>query len=164
MHEASIVLAATPQRPQVRVALSRWTSADGANWVTTGPPIAAGRSYAFDGQLGYLMTAPPNQSAGVKLDECFSARSGNGFLTEAGRCEAEGTERRRVAGFAFRSEQPGTIAIYSCLSRDYARFTSSSGRLRSRKAHATACWDLCSAEAAALRLTDQSWLSSSLPM
>ena len=37
---------------------------------------------------------------------------------------AEGAERRRVAGYVFRSEQPGTIAIYSCLSRDYARFTS----------------------------------------
>lgn len=125
MHEASIVLAATPQRPQVRVALSRWTSSASGRWVTTGPPIAAGRSYAFDGPLGYVMTAPPDQSAGVKLDECFAARSGSGFLTEAGRCEAEGAERRRVAGFAFRSEQPGTIAIYSCLSRDYAQFTSS---------------------------------------
>ena len=115
----------TPQRPQVRVALSRWTNADGGKWVTTGPPIAAGRSYAFDGQLGYLMTAASNQTASIKLDECFSARSGNGFLAEAGRCVAEGTERRRVAGYAFRSEQPRTIAIYSCLSRDYARFTSS---------------------------------------
>ncbi len=125
MHEASIALAPTPQRPQVRVALSRWTSANGADWVTTGPAIAAGRAYTFNGQLGYVTTAPSNQTASIKLDECFSARSGTGFLTEAGRCVAEGAERRRVAGFAFRSEQPGTIAIYSCLSRDYARFTSS---------------------------------------
>jgi hypothetical protein len=124
MHEASIALAPTPQHPQVRVALSRWTSSDGGKWVTTGPPIAAGRSYAFDRQLGYVMTSPPDQSAGVKLDECFSARSGSGFLSEAGRCVAEGAERRRVAGFAFRFEQPGTIAIYSCLSRGYARYTS----------------------------------------
>jgi hypothetical protein len=124
IHEASIALGAAPQRPQVRLALSRWTSADGSKWVTTGPPIAAGRSYAFGGQLGYVMTAPSNQSASVKLDECFSARSGNGFLSDAGRCVAEGAERRRVAGFAFRSQQPGTIAIYSCLSRDYERFTS----------------------------------------
>jgi hypothetical protein len=124
IHEASIALGAAPQRPQVRLALSRWTSADGSKWVTTGPPIAAGRSYAFGGQLGYVMTAPSNQSASVKLDECFSARSGNGFLSDAGRCVVEGAERRRVAGFAFRSQQPGTIAIYSCLSRDYERFTS----------------------------------------
>ncbi len=124
MHEASIALAPTPQRPQVRVALSRWTSSDGGKWVTTGPPIAAGRSYVFDTQLGFVMTAPSNQTATIKLDECFSARSGSGFLAEAGRCQTEGAERRRVAGYVFRSEQPGTMAIYSCLSRDYARFTS----------------------------------------
>ena len=125
MHEASIALAPTPQRPQVRIALSRWTSSNGGKWVTTGPPISAGYSYAFDGRLGYVMTAPSNQIATIKLDECFSARSGTGFLSEAGRCVAEGAERRRVAGYAFRSGQQGTIAIYSCLSRDYARFTSS---------------------------------------
>jgi hypothetical protein len=124
MHEASIALAPTPQRPQVRVALSRWTSSDGGKWITTGPPIAAGRSYVFDARLGFVMTAPSNQTATIKLDECFSARSGTGFLAEAGRCQTEGTERRRVAGYVFRSEQPGTMAIYSCLSRDYARFTS----------------------------------------
>ncbi len=124
MHEASLAIASTPQRPQVRVALSRWTSADGGKWVTTGPPIATGRSYTFGGQLGYVMTAPSDQTASIKLDECFLPRSGSGFLAEAGRCVAEGSERRRVAGFVFRSEQPGTIAIYSCLSRDYARFTS----------------------------------------
>jgi hypothetical protein len=124
MHDASIAIAPTPQRPQVRTALSRWTSSDGGAWVTTGPPIAAGRSYAFDRQLGYVMTAPPNQTSSVRMDECFAARSGNGFLSEAGRCVAEGAERRRVAGYVFRSEQPGTIAIYSCLSGDYARFTS----------------------------------------
>ena len=124
MHEASIAIAPMPQRPQVRAALSRWTSPDGGTWVTTGPPIAAGHSYAFDRQLGYVMTAPPNQTSGVRLDECFSARSGGGFLSEAGRCVAEGAERRRVAGYVFSFEQPGTIAIFSCLSRDYARFTS----------------------------------------
>ena len=92
-------LGAAPQRPQVRLALSRWTSADGSKWVTSGPPIAAGRSYVFGGQLGYVMTAPSNQSASVKLDECFSVRSGNGFLSDAGRCVAEGAAaaaRRRL--------------------------------------------------------------------
>ena len=125
MHEAWIERTPAPQFPQVRTALSRWTSSGGGKWVTTGPPIAAGHSYAYDVRLGDMMTAPPRQIPGVKLDECFSARSGNGFLTDAGRCAAEGSERRRVAGYVFRSEQPGTIAIYSCLSRDYERFTSS---------------------------------------
>jgi hypothetical protein len=124
MHEAWISLAATPQRPQVRTALSRWKDADGGAWVTTGPPIASQRAYAYDATLGYVMTAPPQQKPGAKLDECFSPRSGRGFLAEAGRCAAEGSERRRVAGYVFRHEQPGTVAIYSCLSRDYQRFTS----------------------------------------
>jgi hypothetical protein len=124
MHEAWIKRAPKPQFPQVRTALSRWASPDGVKWVTTGPPIAAGRSYAYDGRLGDIMTAPPRRAPGAKLDECFSTRSGSGFLTEAGRCAAEGTERHRVAGYLFRSEQAGTVAIYSCLSRDYERFTS----------------------------------------
>jgi hypothetical protein len=124
MHEAWIGLAAAPQRPQVRTALSRWKDAEGDAWVTTGPPIDHQRAYAHDATLGYLMTAPPQQYPDVKLDECFSSRSGRGFLAEAGRCAAEGSERRRVAGYIFRYQQPGTVALYSCLSKDYERFTS----------------------------------------
>jgi len=125
VQEAQIALAATPQRPQVRVALSRWKNPSGSTWVTTGPPIAAKQSYAYDTSLGYLMTAPPGHSPGIKLEECFSAGSGRGFLALEDRCNAEGSERRRVAGYAYRYEQAGTTAIYSCLSADYARFTSS---------------------------------------
>ena len=124
MQEAWIELTSIPQNPQVRTALSRWTGAGGATWATTGPPIAAGRSYTHQERLGYLMTAPSAQNPTVKLDECFSPRTGTGFVAEAGRCAAEGMQRRRVAGYAFRYQQPGTLPIYSCLSADYARFTS----------------------------------------
>jgi hypothetical protein len=124
MHEASISLNQTPQRPQVRTALSRWRSADGVKWATTGPPISSGHSYAYDVHLGYVMTAPPKQIPGIKLDECFAARSGGGFLAEAGGCVGQGSERRRAAGYVFGFEQPGTIALYSCMSTDHARFTS----------------------------------------
>jgi hypothetical protein len=124
MHEASISLNSTPQRPQVRTALSQWRSADGGKWATTGPAISSDRSYAYDAHLGYVMTAPPKQIPSVKLDECFSARSGGGFLAEAGDCAGQGNERRRVAGYVFRFEQPGTIALYSCSSTDHARFVS----------------------------------------
>jgi hypothetical protein len=68
------------------------------------------------------MTAAPELPS-VKLDECFSPRWG-GFLTASGGCSGEGSERHRVAGYIFRSEQPGTTAIYSCLSKRYVRFTS----------------------------------------
>ena len=124
VQEAQIALEATSQRPQVRVALSRWSSADGAKWVTTGPPTAPPRAYGFEAQLGYLMTAPPAEVAAVALDECFSQRSGTGYLAPAGDCSTEGSGRRRAAGYAYRSGQPGTVPIYSCLSPDYTRFTS----------------------------------------
>jgi hypothetical protein len=79
-------------------------------------------SFTYDLPLGYVMTAPP-QLPSIKLDECFSPRWG-GFLTEAGGCAAEGSARHRVAGYVFRSDQPGTMPIYSCLSKRYVRFTS----------------------------------------
>jgi hypothetical protein len=124
MHEARIELFATPRHPQVRVALSRWKNDEGLTWATTGPPILAGSSlFKYDAPLGYVMTAPPELAPSVKLDECFSRRWG-GFLSEAGGCAAEGSERRRVAGYVFRSEQAGTIPLYSCLSARYVRFTS----------------------------------------
>jgi hypothetical protein len=122
MHEATIELSSAPRQPQVRVALSRWKNDDGLTWATTGPPILAGMSFTYDLPLGYVMTAPP-QLPSVKLDECFSPRWG-GFLTEAGGCAAEGSARHRVAGYVFRSDQPGTMPIYSCLSKRYVRFTS----------------------------------------
>jgi hypothetical protein len=122
MHEARIELSSVPQHPQVRVALSRWKNEEGLSWATTGPPIFAGASFTYDLSLGYVMTAPPPLPS-VKLDECFSRRWG-GFLAEVGGCAAQGSERRRVAGYVFRSEQQGTMPIYSCLSQRYVRFTS----------------------------------------
>ena len=123
VHEARIELSTAPRHPQVRVALSQWKNDEGLTWATTGPPIFAGMSFTYDRPLGYVMTAPPQLVPSVKLDECFSARWG-GFLTEAGGCAGEGSERRRIAGYVFRSEQPGTTPIYSCLSARYVRFTS----------------------------------------
>jgi hypothetical protein len=122
--EGWIGASALPQDPQVRIALSRWVDVDGGTWTTTGPTIASGHSYSYDADLGYLMTAPPQQSPATKLDECFSALTGIGFLAEAGQCRAEGSERRRPAGYVFRSEQPGTIALYNCRSESYAYFVS----------------------------------------
>ncbi len=124
MQEGWIRAAAVPLFPQVRTALSRWVAADGRTWTTTGPPIESGASYAYDENLGYLMTAPPQQSPGAKLDECFSASSGIGFLAAAGGCVAAGSERRRAAGYVFRSEQPGTIALYGCMSDGNTNFVS----------------------------------------
>ncbi len=95
VHEGSITAAAAPQHPQVRVALSRWRAADDRTWMTTGPPIFSAYSYKYDAGLGYLMTGTPTAAGGVKLDECFSAARGVGFLAEAGGCLAHSSERRR---------------------------------------------------------------------
>jgi len=124
VQEAWIRASALPQNPQVRTALSRWISADGNAWTTTGPPIFSGRSYAYDANLGYLMTAAPQHNPGTKLDECFSTLTGSGFLAEAGHCAAEGSERRRPAGYVFRFEQPDTIVLYNCMSKSSAYFVS----------------------------------------
>jgi hypothetical protein len=124
MQEAWIRASSIPQFPQVRTALSRWVSSDDRTWTTTGPPITSGRLYNYDVNLGYLMTAAPQQTPGTKLDECFSPATGIGFLAEAGHCVAEGSERRRAAGYVFRSEQPGTIALYNCMSNSNAYFVS----------------------------------------
>jgi len=124
VQEARIGLARSPRHPQVRTALTRWKNADGATWATVGPPISSGRSYVYDASLGYLMTAPAAQAPSVELDECFSAQSGVGFLAPAGDCAGEASARRRAAGYAFRSEQPGGAAIYSCKSPDGRRFAS----------------------------------------
>jgi hypothetical protein len=124
MQEAWINLAPAPQRPQVRTALSRWTNSDGGKWTTTGPAISSGHAHAYDIPLGYVMTAPPKEIPSVKLDECFAAGSDSGFLAEAGGCGAEGSERRRAAGYVFRSREPGTIELYTCMSADHRQFVS----------------------------------------
>lgn len=122
--EGRIEASAAAQSPQVRTALSRWTGAEGESWTTSGPTLSPGHSYSFDRGLGYVMTAPPQRSDGVKLDECFSEPSGQGFLAPAGRCAAEGSARRRPGGYVFASQQSGTVALYSCQTRDDARFMS----------------------------------------
>jgi hypothetical protein len=124
VQEASIRASAIPQYPQVRTALSRWISADGESWTTTGPAISSVRTYTYDRNLGYLMTAAPKQSPGIKLDECFSTLTGAGFLAKAGRCAADGSERRRSAGYAFTSALPDTLALYRCVPGNNERFVS----------------------------------------
>jgi hypothetical protein len=124
MQEGWIDAARIPQQPQVRTALSRWKSSDGATWTTTGPPISPDRSYSYDSGLGYLMTAPPKRDPGVQLDECYSASTGNGFLAPAGGCAAQGSARRRPGGYAYRFEQPNTLALYDCQSSNRTTFTS----------------------------------------
>jgi hypothetical protein len=124
MQEGWIGAAAYPQTPQVRTALSRWVDADGRTWTTTGPTLSRSHSYSYDKALGYLMTAPPQPDASVKLDECFSTRTGVGFLADAGHCTSAGSERRRPAGYAFRDQAPGTIALFDCVTAGGEPFVS----------------------------------------
>jgi hypothetical protein len=121
--EGWISAARMPQFPQMRTGLSRWIADDGTTWTTTGPPLAS-RHYAYGATLGYLMTAPPQQSIGVKLDECFSGVTGAGFLAAAGHCADEGSERRRPGGYVFRDKQPGTVALFDCASSTGLHFVS----------------------------------------
>jgi hypothetical protein len=124
VQEGWISASALPQLPQVRTALSRWIDADGRTWTTTGPTIVRGHSYTYDSSLGYLMTAAPQQGAGIKLDECFSDLTGSGFLAVAGHCVDSGGGRRRPGGYAFRDEQPGTVALFDCTSTAGMHFVS----------------------------------------
>jgi hypothetical protein len=124
LQEGFLSAAARPQSPQVRTALSRWIDADGRSWTTTGPTISRAHSYSYDKALGYLMTAPPPLGASVKLDECFSERDGVGFLADAGHCTNAGSERRRPAGYVFREEAPGTVALFDCIAATGEPFVS----------------------------------------
>jgi hypothetical protein len=121
--EGWIRAAPIPQFPQMRTALARWIADDGMTWTTTGPAISS-RHYAYSADLGYLMTAAPQQSAGIKLDECFSDLTGSGFLAAAGHCADNGSERRRPAGYVFGDEQPGTVALFDCASTAGMHFVS----------------------------------------
>jgi len=132
--EGWIAASSAPQFPQVRTALARWVDSNGHTYTTTGPTISSTHTYSYDGSLGYLMTAPPQQNSGVKLDECFSEQTGVGFLAPADHCAAEGSERRRPAGYVFRSEQPGTIALYGCMASGQARFMSNRSDCENRGA------------------------------
>jgi hypothetical protein len=124
MQEGWISASAQPQSPQIRTALSRWVDADGRTWTTTAPTITRGRSFSYDKALGYLMTAPPQLGASNKLDECFSARAGVGFLADAGHCASAGSERRRPAGYVFRDQAPGTIPLFDCVAPGGETFVS----------------------------------------
>jgi hypothetical protein len=135
VQEGRIHAAPTPRHPQVRTALTRWIAADGTTWATTGPAVDPAHSYRYDVNLGYLMTVAPTGVAGVKLDECFSAPSGNGFLATSGDCASRGSERHRAAGYAFRFEQPGTIGLHSCLSQNGERFVSTSPTCENAGSH-----------------------------
>ncbi len=124
MQEGRIDRARAPRNPQVQTALARWVAPGGPTWTTTGPAISSARSYAYGIGLGYVMTAAPSGVASVELDECFSEPTGIGFLAEAGGCAAEGSERRRAAGYVFRHHRPGTIALIGCVAKNGAHFTS----------------------------------------
>lgn len=130
MHEASFAAATTPVSPQVRVALSRFKKADGARWATTGPAIEnkSAATYAFETELGDLMTAPP-PTAGVKIEECVRAGpNGPEHMLANGSCAEDGYQRRRTAGWAYRERQPGTVPLVRCVTPRREIFVSSDER------------------------------------
>jgi hypothetical protein len=124
LQEGRIALAHAARPTHVKIALTRWVGARGRTWTTTGPTISPGRSYAFGTGLGYVMTAAEGGLASNELDECFSASTGVGFLAESGRCAAEGSIRRRSAGYVFRDPQAGTIPLVNCQAKDGTHFSS----------------------------------------
>jgi hypothetical protein len=124
MQEGRIDRSPAPRSPQVRTALARWITPQRVTWTTRGPAISAGHSYTYDRGLGYLMTAAPDDADSVELDECFSPQTGVGFLAETGDCPAEGSARRRMAGYVFRHHRPGTMALIGCMKKDGTRFVS----------------------------------------
>jgi hypothetical protein len=123
MQPGEIVRSSKPPHPQVRTALTRWIDARHETWTTSGPAVLNGQPYSFDRGLGYLMTADPGAD-GVALDECLSARTGDGFLAPAGKCATGDGLRRRTAGYAFGRQRAGTIALFDCVRNNGARFVS----------------------------------------
>ena len=118
MQDVWITKTSAPVAPQVGVALSRWIKPDGALWTTSGPTIENGNrlAYAYDRQLGFLMTAAPAVPS-VKLTECVGPSSGQPdyVLAEEGACAREGFRRLRTPGYLYREERAGTVPLYRCV-------------------------------------------------
>ncbi|WNG33849.1 hypothetical protein F0U61_09555 [Archangium violaceum] len=112
-------VAASPQTPQVGLALSRWFSATAKDrWTTTAPVVGNYNTYAYDKLLGYVMTKPHPTLPSNKLEDCVSTWPGHPdhLLTNDGMCASAGYTRLRTAGWLYRDAQPNTLPVYRCYS------------------------------------------------
>lgn len=122
----SVSTATSPVYAHALIMLARWRSADGADqWSTTGVAIDRGNAYAFDKNLGYLLTSPEPGLNLLQLQDCVSrdGRSAHFLGTETD-CEKNGFASVRLAGWAYAESQDGTQALYECVSADRRMFAS----------------------------------------
>lgn len=110
------------QDPQVGIELTKWV-AEGTVprgiRTTTAPVQGNYTQYAYDGKLGYVMSA--SLPGTIALEECVSYWTGTAdhLVTWDGTCAGAGYRRLRTIGWIYTSPQPNTVAIYRCWSPSY---------------------------------------------
>jgi hypothetical protein len=110
-------LSPSPVTPQVGITLSRWYDAAGKDrWATTAPVPSNYTRYAYEANLGNLMTKAPSWPPTVKLEDCVSDWPGHPdhILSTDGQCVGGGYTRLRTAGWAYRDPQQNTLPLYRC--------------------------------------------------
>jgi len=98
--------------PWSLIALSQY-DAGGDRYATSGPEKSG---VDLGGALGYLLATPDDER--VALYECGSAGGDRSVGTGCGTAPLG-----RLVGYAFRSEQPGTVALVACEARSGDQFT-----------------------------------------
>ncbi len=110
------LLAATPNWPQVRVALTRyWLPSPFTHWVTTAL-IPTQLGYQTEFTLGYLFTSAQSSLPMTELVDCTWTEAGkvHHLIQRNGACDNGSLTKLRSLGWAFTSPQPNTVAIYRC--------------------------------------------------
>ena len=138
LQRVTIAMTAAPLANQAAIALTRWRNdGDGTSAVSSGPITDPG--FRRERSLGYLLTSPPGDGEGAKLEECSGDRAGGPgtVLALDGSCAGLGLRRERTSGWAYAVATPGTVPLYSCVAGN-AQFISNSadcegtGRMQQR--------------------------------
>ena len=116
--------------PQVGVALSRWFGFTGQSglstasvyWTTTAAVPGSFNTFAYQGDLGYLMTKAPSAPNTVLVD-CVANWPGHpDHLVTSGSCDANYTQLRTLGWvYSPNSPQPAnTVPVYRCYDSGHA--------------------------------------------
>lgn len=116
-HTVKLTVEPEPVDVQVGMALTRWVSEDGSNFVTSTGPLTGDRlGFAQDSVVTHMLTRAPEGIASIKFEECSRHVGGRleQIVSDEGSCETLGYQRERTAGWLFASEQDGTNPVYRC--------------------------------------------------
>lgn len=120
LQPVSMQVGSTPLPTQAGLALTRWRDPTSGRLLSSAGPMAgplAAYSLVEDVQA-YLLTRAPDGVPSVKLLECHAGAGAGDIILVSGSCEGNGQVLHRTAGWVYLDPQPGTLPLYSCLSRE----------------------------------------------